>query len=156
MKTHLPAVATILSLLLAALPAFAATYPVDDSGSQVLDTSLRMKWDSVSPQSDKGAGVSGVTTVLVRLNVSAWKGRQGRIYMALPVQPAGQVNASWTTRGPLLPGALRAGERTLVYAGPLNADLLEDTLRLLIQADGQRLVRSEKLHFSFEIDLETP
>ena len=146
-------VATLLPVPRAAL---AATYPVDDSASQVLDSSLRMKWDSVAPQSGHGAGVTGITTVLVRLDTAAWNGRQGRIYMVLPEQPIGQVSASWTTRGPLLPGALRSGERALVYAGPLRSNLIEDTLRLVIQADGQRLVRTEQLRFSFEIDLETP
>lgn len=146
----------LVAALLASLPVLAATYPVDDSASQVLDSSLRMKWDSVAPQSGHGAGVSGVTTVLVRLDIAAWNGRQGRIYMTLPEQPIGQVSASWTTRGRLLPGALRSGERALVYAGPLRGDLIEDTLRLVIQADGQKLVRTEQLRFSFEVDLETP
>lgn len=145
-----------LALALAILPAFAATYPVDDSGSQVLDNSLRMKWDSVVPQSAQQSGVTGTTTVLLRLNTAQWKGRQGRIYMTLPAQPTGMVTATWTTRGPLLPGVLRAGERTLVYAGALSGDLLEDTMRLAVQTDGRRLVRTEQLRFSFEIDLETP
>ncbi|MET0718924.1 MAG: hypothetical protein ABWY34_11080 [Pseudoxanthomonas sp.] len=143
-------------LSLSILPAFAATYPVDDSGSQVLDTSLNMKWDSVVPQSGQQSGVTGVTTVLVRLNTAQWKGRQGRIYMTLPEQPAGAVVVTWATRGTLLPGALRSGERTLVYGGALTGEVLEDTLRLSVQADGRRLTRTEQLRFSFEIDLETP
>jgi len=147
---------TLLAALALSVSATAATYPVDDSASQVLDSSLRMKWDSVAPQSVRGAGVSGVTTVLVRLDTDAWNGRQGRIYMTLPEQPIGQVTASWTTHGTLLPGALRSGERALVYAGPLRQGLIEDTLRLVIQADGQKLVRTEQLRFSFELDLETP
>ena len=148
--------AALLMLALSVAPAFAVTYPVDDSGSQVLDNSLRMKWDSVVPQSAQQSGVTGVTTVLLRLDTTQWKGRQGRIYMTLPTQPTGMVTATWTTRGPLLPGALRAGERTLVYAGALSGDTLEDTMRLVVQTDGRRLVRSEQLRFSFEIDLETP
>ena len=149
-----PLLAVLVSL--SALPAFAVTYPVDDSGSQVLDTSLKMKWDSVVPQSGQHSGVTGVTTVLVRLNVAKWNGRQGRIYMRLPEQPAGVVTATWTTRGPLLPGALRSGERTLVYAGSVSGDLLEDSMRMTVQTDGRQLRRAEQLRFSFEIDLETP
>lgn len=153
------ATALALTGLLACLPAAAATYKVDDSASQVLGNNVRMKWDSVVPQGGRGSTVSGELTVLVRLNVSQWQGRQGRIYMTLPAQPAGPVTATWTTQGRLLPGVLRAGERTLVYTGPIQAGqagLIEDTLRLLIQADGRKLVRPEQLIFSFEIDVETP
>jgi hypothetical protein len=55
-----------------------------------------------------------------------------------------------------LPGELRSGERTLIYAGPIQTDTLEDTLRLAIQADGRKLRRDEQLAFAFEIDLGTP
>src|SRR3546814_3910708 len=73
--------------------------------------------------------VSGEIAVRVRLDVSPWQGRSGRIYMLLPEQPAGAITATWTTRGRLLPGVLRAGERALVYAGPIaGGGLLGDTL----------------------------
>jgi hypothetical protein len=140
--------------LLATLPAYAATHAIDDSASQVLGSNLRMKWDSPAPQRGQRPTVSGTVTVLARLNVAVWKGHVGRIYMKLPAQASGPVTASWSTRGPLLPGILRAGERTLVYAGPITSDLIEDTLRLVIQTDGDRLVRTEQLNFSFEIDVE--
>jgi hypothetical protein len=48
---------------------------------------------------------------------------------------------------------VRAGERTLVYSGPIDTDVLEDELLLTIKADGRRLVRTEQLDFSFEIDV---
>lgn len=160
MKIRLLLRALVVALLLAlfAFPAVAVeTYKVDDSGSQVQGSSnLRMKWDDSVPRAGARSTVSGETTVLVRLNLSQWRGRQGRIYMALPALSSGPVTATWTTRGTLLPGALRAGERALVYAGPVQAVMLEDTLRLLIQTDGQRLARTEQLDFSFEIDVESP
>ncbi|MGH8076511.1 MAG: hypothetical protein ACREPE_04195 [Lysobacter sp.] len=134
----------------------AQTFPVDDSTSQVVGGNVRMRWDQGAPLPGQRPTVSGEITVLVRLNVSAWQGRQARIYMALPAQPAGPVNVSWSTRGRLLPGALRDGERALVYAGPIQTDFIEDTQRLLIRADGGKLVRSEQLKFSFEIDVESP
>jgi len=158
--------ATLLALLLAAaclapvLPAVALqTFPVDDSASQVLGSTLRLKPATMPPRGTPGTPmymVSGEIAVQVRLDVSPWQGRSGRIYMLLPEQPAGAVTATWTTRGRLLPGVLRAGERTLVYAGPLPARLLEDTLRLRIDADGRGLPPSEQLAFSFEIDLDSP
>ncbi|MBX9402400.1 hypothetical protein K4L06_13880 [Lysobacter sp. BMK333-48F3] len=149
------ALAIVLLWLCAGL-APAATFRVDDSASQVLDNDVQMRWDDAVPGRNARQTVSGALTVLVRLDLSPWQGRQGRVYMTLPASPSGPILAEWTTRGRLLPGALRAGERALVYAGPLPAGLLEDTVRLSLQADGQRLARAEQLHFSFEIDLDTP
>ncbi|WP_363796483.1 hypothetical protein ABU614_14110 [Lysobacter firmicutimachus] len=134
----------------------AATFRVDDSASQVLDNDVQMKWDDAVPGQHARQTVSGALTVRVRLDLSPWQGRQGRVYMTLPASPSGPILTQWTTRGRLLPGALRAGERALVYVGPLPAGLLEDTVRLNLQADGQRLSRAEQLHFSFEVDLDTP
>lgn len=146
-----------LGLCMMASPAMATTtYRVDDSTSQVLGNTLKMKWDTTVPQRGQRPTVSGAITVLARLNLAPWQGRTGRVYMTLPPQPFGQVTATWTTQGRLLPGTLRAGERTLVYAGVMPAGLLEDTIRLVIQADGQRLARAEQLNFSFEIDVESP
>jgi len=156
MKGCVRRVLAIAAGLLLPLAAVAQTFVVDDSASQVVGGAVRMVWDQGAPQRGQRPMVSGETSVLVRLNVSAWQGRQGRIYMTLPAQPAGPVNVSWSTRGPLLPGALRDGERALVYAGPIPAGFIEDTQRLLIRTDGSKLVRTEQLKFAFEIDVEAP
>lgn len=147
----------IVVLLLAAsaaTPAQAATYPVDDSASQVLSNTVQMKWDDPTPRRGKQATVSGAVTVRVRLNLSPWKGRHGKVYMTLPTQPSGPVTATWTTQGRLQAGTLRAGGRTQVLAGVMPGGMLEDTIRLTLEADGKRLVRMEQLQFSFEIDVE--
>lgn len=148
--------AVILSLLLAtaAMPATAETFPVDDSASQVLGGTLRLRPDALPARNVPMYMVTGEMAVLVRLDVSPWLGRQSRIYMRLPEQSGGAITASWTSRGRLLPGALRAGERMLVYAGPITSPRLEDILRLRIAADGRTLPPSEQLVFSFEIDLD--
>jgi hypothetical protein len=41
-----------------------------------------------------------------------------------------------------------------VYAGPIRAGLLEDTIVLKLQADGRRLVAPQRLQFYFEIDVD--
>jgi hypothetical protein len=141
---------------LVTLPVSAQAYRVDDGGSQVLGGPLRLKPITPMPRGQLATALFGDTRVLVRLDVAPWKGRRGRIYMTLPQHAGGQVAATWTTQGRLLPGTVRSGERTLVYAGPIDADALEDTLRLSIQADGRDLSRGEQLAFSFEIDLDAP
>ena len=145
-----------LACTLLAATVSAQTYRVDDSASQVLGGPLRLKPITPMPRGELATALFGQTSVLVRLDVAPWKGRRGRIYMSLPQQADGQVVATWGTQGRLLPGTLRSGERTLAYAGPIDADMLEDTLRLRIQADSRGLARNGQLAFSFEIDLDAP
>jgi hypothetical protein len=150
------AIGLVVLCLLAVFPAGAETHRIDDSGTQVLDGSMRLKWNERIPRGTQAFLASGQVTVLARLDVSPWKGRQARIYLRLPQQPGGQFDVAWTTQGRLMPGILRSGERTLVYAGPIRADTIEDTLRLRVEVDTRRLSREDQLEFSFEIDLGTP
>lgn len=146
-----------LAAAIAAGGAMAQAFPVDDSASQVLEAGpLRMRWDSVFPGPGQSSAITGQVVVLVRLDVAPWRGRSGRIYQRLAPVPAGPVNVQWSANGPLMPGRLRDGERALVYAGPLAGDRIEDTLRLVIQADGNRVLRPQDLVFTFEIELESP
>lgn len=137
--------------------AVAQAFPVDDSASQVLQTGqVKMRWDSLVPRPGQVATISGRLTVLVKLDVSAWEGRRARIYQKLATVPSGRVTAEWSANGPLLPGRLRDGERTLVYSGVVFAPRLEDTFQITLQADGERVQRPQDLVFSFEIELESP
>lgn len=145
----------LLPLLLAAsATGHAETHRVDDSASVMESRAVRMTWQQVAPGGT--SLLDAELTVHARLDVSPWQGRNARVFLALPVTAAPPFTATWTTRGRLLPGALRSGERTLVYAGPIQGAMLEDTLQIVLQADGRELVRGEQLTFLFEIDLETP
>jgi hypothetical protein len=150
--SRLPALALLLAALAAPLPAMAQAQRVDDSASQVLSPLVRMKWEDLAPGGSND--LVGQVTVLVRLDVSPWRGRNARIYHVLSPQPQGRVHASWTTRGALLAGSLRDGERTLVFSGPITTDMLEDTFVIQLRADGDQMVRPEQLEFSFEIEAE--
>lgn len=147
----LPAALFSVLVALAPLEASQAAERVDDSGSQVLGGLTRLEWASTAP----GASnlMTGQVTVLVRLDVAPWQGRNVRIYQALDPQST-PVRVEWTARGPLLPGAMADGERSLVYAGPVTGTTLSDTFVFTVHADGQLFERPEVLKFSFEIELE--
>ena len=124
---------------------------LDDSASQVLTGLVRMKWEDPTPgRSDM---LVGQVTVLVRIDTSELRGRSGRIFHVLGRQ-ATPVEASWTARGPLLPGQLKDGERALVFTGPVTTDLLEDTFVLTLRADANLLSRPEQLEFHFEFEAD--
>lgn len=144
----------VLAALLFAPQAGAQAYPVDDSASVVLGSEVRMRWDDAAPSNGRAGWLTGYVTVLVRLDVRAWRGRNARVYQVLAPQPGAPVVAEWTSHGVLLPGRLRAGERALVYAGPITSDELSDTFRITLRADGDHLGRTESLDFSFEIEPE--
>ncbi|HUL56561.1 MAG TPA: hypothetical protein VLT60_06155 [Usitatibacter sp.] len=138
-----------------ALPAGATTtYRVDDSLTLPQESNQAMKWRSLAPSRAVGNAVEGTSVITIRLNTAPWLNRMGKIYMALPEQPIGQVTAEWTTQGRLLPGSLISGNRTLVYSGPIKSDMLEDTIALKITADGRRLIQAQRLQFYFEIDVD--
>jgi hypothetical protein len=143
-----------LGLAMAALRADAATFRVDDSLTLPSESTTTMKWRSLAPRREAGHAVEGSSVLTVRLNLAPWLNKSGRVYMALPEQPVGQVTAEWSTQGKLLPGQLNSGNRTLVYSGPIRSGLLEDTIVLRLQADGRRLTAPQRLQFYFEIDVD--
>jgi hypothetical protein len=155
-RVHMALLAgALVAQLLLAGPASGAgrTQLVDDSATLPYDAPFRLTWRSAAP----GHGVADNTLVgsmllRVRLNVSPWLHHSGRIYLVLPVQPPGDMLASWSTLGRLLPGSLRPGGRTLVYSGRLNTPFLDDQLQLSLAVDAARLQQLTRLNFHFEID----
>lgn len=131
----------------------AGTYRVDDSATIVTDSQVKMRWRSAGANRVNGNIVDGSTFVNIRLNTSPWLNKTGQIYMVLPAQPIGQVVVDWKTQGKLLPGTLVSGNRTLVYAGAIQNNIIEDTFYIQVHSDGTRLNDMQRLEFYFEIDI---
>lgn len=141
-----------LSLLISPI-SHAATYRVDDSATIVSDAQVKMRWRSSGANRVNGNIVDGTTFVTIRLNTAPWLNKTGQIYMVLPPQPIGQVVVDWSTQGKLLPGSLVSGNRTLVYAGTIQQNMIEDTFYIQVHSDGTRLNDMHRLEFYFEIDI---
>ncbi len=131
---------------------WAATQPIDDTGTVTLQPTVGMRWQELSPRRRNSTLMEGATQVRVRLNLKPWVGHSGRIYLVLPAQLPGNIEAAWTTTGRLLPGRVQVGGRTQVYAGPISAAVLEDTLTLSLTVDGTQMRQPYNLLFRFEID----
>lgn len=148
-----PSVIALLPfLLVAAGLAQAATLPIDDTGTVAVQPTVNLRWQELSPRQRRGDLMDGATQLRVRLNVKPFIGKQGRIYMVLPAQLPGDIAASWTTTGRLLPGRVQSGSRTLVWSGTITAPVLEDTLMLSLAVDGRQMRQAYNLLFRFEID----
>jgi len=143
----------MLTVLLVALPAAARTTRIDDSATLPYASSLAVQWEQPSPRRPVSNLMSGTLTLRVRLNVTPWLHRSGRIYLTLPAQQPGPMSVSWVTQGKLLPGQLTSGARALVYSGPITAPFLEDVLELTLRVDGTRL-RQQQYHVNFNFEMD--
>jgi hypothetical protein len=137
---------------LAAVPAHARTTVIDDSATLPYNAALALHWQQLEPRGHAKNLMVGTLELRVRLNVTPWLKRTGRIYLVLPAQQPGAMTASWTTRGRLLPGQLTAGSRTLVYAGPITTPFIEDVVQLTLTVDGRRMDQAYSVNFRFEMD----
>jgi hypothetical protein len=140
-------------LALAASHASATVYPVDDSATIVHQNSLAMQWRSATPGPRSTPAVDARTVVSLSLNTQRWVGKHGRVFMLLAPQPV-RCQVIWTTRGLVLGGRLEPGQRTLVFDGVIPGTVLADTLELSVTADGRELQAAQRLHFSYEIEVQ--
>ena len=131
----------------------AKSITIDDSGTQALEPSVRMRWQSAVPSRSAAANLMvGTTTVRVRINVAPWLKHAGRIYLSLPAQEPGPIRLSWSTQGRFLPGQVQSGNRVLIYAGPITTAFMEDTLTLQFVVGGTLLRRAVPIAYHFEMD----
>jgi hypothetical protein len=148
------AAALLVAQVLAAAPAAAATYRLDDSASIPRESTALLGWRSAVPSRSGDDSLQGTIGVALRLDVGAWHSRAGRIYLVLPEQTTPGVRLSWRTQGQLRPGQATPGQRVLVFEGLIASAHLEDRLVLNIEASGQQLVGTQPLNFHFEIDVD--
>lgn len=152
MKRALVLIATTgMAICCTMQPAHAATFLVDDSQSQVLDTDIGMRWRSLSPSRGDHT-VQGTTRVQIKLDMRSWVGKSVRLYMALPAQPGVSVLANWQTQGVLLGGQIHSGQRGLVWSGVVAAALMQDVMNVTVLTDGRLLSAPQQLRFYFEVD----
>jgi hypothetical protein len=131
----------------------AKTTTIDDSGTQALEPSVSLHWKSASPsRTAPDNTMVGTTTIRVRINVTPWLRRSGKIYLNLPAQQPGPLTASWITQGRFMPGQVHSGNRVLVYAGPISAPFMEDVLKFQFSVDGALIRRAVPVTFRFEMD----
>lgn len=141
----------ILGLLIAST-GHADSIRLDDSGSYAVQPNVRMQWQSAIASTGSSAATEARVRVQIRIDTRAYAGQQGRVYMVLPLDAGPPLRAQWQTEGRLLPGSLISGGRTLVYAGPLPGNALEDQLSLRLSSDVSWLSDSRRLNFHFELD----
>ena len=136
-----------------AFAAQAKTTTIDDSGTQSLEPSISMRWKTAAPSHSASDNLMiGTTTIRVRINVTPWLHRSGRIYLNLPAQQPGPITASWIAQGRLSSGQVRSGNRALIYAGPIATPFIEDVLKFQFGVDGSLMRRSFPVTFHFEMD----
>jgi hypothetical protein len=142
----------LLMTLVVVIPADARTTVVDDSGTLPYNAPLLLHWQQLSPRRPVNNRMTGALTLRVKLNVAPWLRRPGRIYLVLPAQQPGAMNASWSTQGRLLAGRVSSGTRSLVYSGLITTPFIEDVLQLTLEVDGTQMRQLYHVNFRFEMD----
>jgi hypothetical protein len=142
----------LLMTLVVVIPADARTTVVDDSGTLPYNAPLLLHWQQLSPRRPVNNRMTGTLTLRVKLNVAPWLRRPGRIYLVLPAQQPGAMNASWSTQGRLLAGRVSSGTRSLVYSGLITTPFIEDVLQLTLEVDGTQMRQLYHVNFRFEMD----
>lgn len=138
--------------LLIASTGQAASVRLDDAGSYTMQPSVRMQWRTTTATAGSSAATEARVRVQIRIDTKAFAGQQGRVYMVLPLDAGPPLRADWQTEGRLLPGSVVSGGRTLVYAGPLPGNALEDQLTVRLSSEVSWLSDSRRLNFHFELD----
>ena len=148
--------AVVLSIIWVSA-ARAKTTAIDDSGTQALEPSVNLRWKAATPSRSRSRRdnlMVGTTTIRVRINVTPWLRRSGRIFLTLPAQQPGPITASWVTQGRFMPGQVQSGNRTLVYAGPIAAPFMEEVMKFEFNVDGTLVQHPLPVTFHFEMDEE--
>lgn len=131
----------------------ATTFRIDETGTVVSHPVVNMKWRMPGVGRTMDDTVEATLRVDVRLNLTPWINQQSRIYMVLAPVNSDRVRASWSSQGRLLPGTLSSGERALVFQGLAGPAILNESLLLTLETDGQRLTQQQTLNFHFEIEV---
>lgn len=93
-----------------------------------------------------------------RLDLRRWKGRNVRIFYAVPTLVDGMLATrgfvvQWETTGVLQSGRARPGERVLVFAGRVGDDMLVDRFRLSLTIDSRFFSGRLKYQPAFELEV---
>jgi hypothetical protein len=133
----------------------AAATLIDDSGSQALEPSVSMRWQTPTPGrrgTHADDALTGATRVRVHLDLTRWLHRSGHIYLHLPAQSPGPIDMSWNTQGRFSSGQLRSGNRMLVYAGPIESPVFEELFVFQLSVEGRLLDAATAVSYYFEMD----
>lgn len=153
-------VAAMIVACLASAAATAATR-LDDSASPRARVDVTSRWlhtrEGLTDPAQLNAMVAEVRNLEVRLNTSAFVGKRGRIYLALPafttgLQSASGMRVEWQTRGTLMAGTALPGTRSVVYDGPITKAYLADFLDFSLFLDARYLQGGLRFEPVFEIE----
>lgn len=139
---------------LSASPALAGDVIVlDDSRTYTEPPSIAMQWRQQTPANPSG-GMEAWLKVNVHVSTAEHAGQRGRIYLSMPQDENGTLEATWQSRGILRAGQLSTGERTLVFAGTLPASALVDQLSMRLRSGNDWRSDSRRVRMQFELELD--
>ncbi len=126
---------------------------VDDTGTTFSTPTSQLRWRSFGPGRDRDNQVEASVRVALRLNLTAWVGKNIRLYQRMTnAGDSGSFHVSWRGQGRLLPGTLQGGGRVLVFEGVVKEAFLLESLDVNITGDGRNVAGFQALELYFEVD----
>jgi len=140
----------------------AAADVLDDSLSPQKNYSTQFRWvhqKGLSSLSQESFFLlEGIQSgVEVRLDTSGYKGTRARIYLGLPHQieglsSSGQLVLSWDTDRIFSPGEVRPGNRTLIYDGTVDTDLMIEIFKFTLRVNANYITGKIRYAPVYEIE----
>ena len=135
---------------------------LDDSKSPKKQYNTQLKWvhqsHTRSMDQDEYLLLEGIQhNVEVWLDTKKYKGRNARIYLGLPHQIEGFSSAEhfilrWRARSTFIPGEVRPGNRSLIYDGSIDRDLMIDLFTFTLRVHANYLTGKLRYVPVFEIE----
>lgn len=151
----------LVAALIGAPIATVSAAPLDDSASPRQRIEVKPRWqyqgeDALSPERI-GRMVVDVPNLEIRLDTSAWKGKQARIYLTVPplvpgVSTPEGLRAEWRARGVMQAGSIVPGGRVLVFDGPIHHAQTVEFFDFIIFLDTRFTQRGIRFEPKFEIE----
>ena len=151
----------LLLCLSFAKPAIAE--PLDDSLSTQQQFGLDLNWkqphntDNLNEQ-EFYALTARARRVEIRLNTAPFVGQRGKIFIRLPVNIRGTVDATalrmnWETNGLFSNGSVTAGNRAKLFEGEITEAVMSDIFDITFDIDARQVYNN--LRFQPVFDIET-
>lgn len=124
---------------------------LDDRGTYSIPPVPSLQWLSWHRAGARSVMV-GLFELHLNLDVAAWVGRQGRIYLRLPRDQNASMELTWSAGQLLSGGRVSSGERTLIYSGEIRSPRIEEVLNVQIRSEPEWTGQSRRLDVAFELE----
>ncbi len=126
-------------------------FTVDDTQSQLLQTTVKMEWQNWSPPTSGKDTLTGNYQILLKLDVSPWVSKKARIYMRFNTRQ--HMSFSYRGQDWIGEGVIQNKESRLIYEGMIATPIMQDLLTVKMFSSANELTHNDQLQSTFELEI---